>query len=72
MFGDGASSQRSVKYRGHDFNAEMQLDINDVYTTHKRTLTVNGKNIRIKIPAGVENGQVIKITGYGGLSLIHI
>jgi curved DNA-binding protein len=66
MFGDGESRQRSVKYRGHDFNAEMQLDINDVYSTHKRTLTVNGKNIRITIPAGVENGQVIKITGYGG------
>jgi curved DNA-binding protein len=23
------------------------------------------KNIRLTIPAGVENGQVIKITGYG-------
>lgn len=38
----------------------------DVYRTHKRTLTVNGKNIRLTIPAGVKNGQVIKIKGYGG------
>lgn len=66
MFGGGASQQRNVKYRGHDFNAEMQLDLNDVYTTHKRTLTVNGKNIRITIPAGIENGQIIKIKGHGG------
>ena len=44
----------------------MQLSLKDVYTTHQQTLTVNGKNIRITIPAGVENGQVIKLKGYGG------
>jgi curved DNA-binding protein len=36
-----------------------------VMETHQHTLTVNGKNIRITIPAGIENGQVIKLTGYG-------
>lgn len=71
MFG-GASSNaggRQVKYRGQDFNAELQLDLKDVYTKHQRTLTVNGKNIRITIPAGVENGQIIKIKGHGGLGV---
>ncbi|MFD2552007.1 DnaJ C-terminal domain-containing protein [Bizionia sediminis] len=67
MFGGAAQgSQRQAGFRGADFNAELQLDLNDVYTSHKRTLTVNGKNIRITIPAGIENGQVIKITGHGG------
>ena len=33
--------------------------------THQKTITVNGKNIRITIPAGVENGQVIKLKGHG-------
>jgi curved DNA-binding protein len=68
MFGGRASRQQGgqVKFRGQDFNAELQLDIKDVYTTHKRTLTVNNKNIRITIPAGIENGQVIKIKGHGG------
>ncbi|PWK20971.1 DnaJ C-terminal domain-containing protein [Xanthomarina spongicola] len=67
MFG-GASRQRSrsTMFRGQDFNAELQLDIKDVYASHKRTLTVNNKNIRITIPAGIENGQVIKIKGHGG------
>jgi len=66
MFGEGASHHRNVKYRGHDFNAEMHLDLREVYTTQKRTLTVNNKNIRITIPAGLENGQIIKIKGHGG------
>ncbi|WP_299255415.1 J domain-containing protein [uncultured Aquimarina sp.] len=56
-----------VKFRGEDYNAELRLDLMDVYKSHKRTLTVNGKNIRITIPAGVENGQTIKIRNYGGL-----
>jgi curved DNA-binding protein len=66
MFGGGSSRNTNVKYKGHDLNAELQLDLKDVYTSHKRTLTVNGKNIRITIPAGVENGQIIKIKGHGG------
>lgn len=68
MFGGASSRSRSgnVKFRGQDYNAELHLNLKDVYKTHKRTLTVNGKNIRITIPAGVENGQVIKIKGHGG------
>jgi len=68
MFGGGSSrkGRSHAKFRGQDFNAKLQLDLKDVYTTHKRTLTVNNKNIRITIPAGIENGQIIKIKGHGG------
>ncbi|MFK5958120.1 MAG: DnaJ C-terminal domain-containing protein [Lutibacter sp.] len=68
MFGGRASRQKSgsVKFRGHDYNAELNLNLDDVYKTHKRTLTVNSKNIRLTIPAGVKNGQIIKIKGHGG------
>jgi curved DNA-binding protein len=55
-----------VKFRGQDLNAELHLNLRDVYKTDKRTLTINGKNIRLTIPAGVKNGQIIKIKGHGG------
>lgn len=66
LFGQGRTRGRRTKFKGQDFSAELQLHLKDVYETHKRTLTVNGKNIRLTIPAGVEDGQVIRIKGYGG------
>ncbi|TDG36739.1 J domain-containing protein [Pedobacter changchengzhani] len=66
MFGGGGgrSNQRSP-FRGQDYTSDIKLNLLDVYTTHKQTLTVNGKQVRITIPAGVENGQKIKLPGYG-------
>jgi len=69
MFGGGKSSfnqSRSPKFKGQDFNSELHLDLKDVYTTQAQILTVNNEKIRLTIPAGVENGQVIKIAGKGG------
>jgi curved DNA-binding protein len=62
----GAHRARQVKFRGEDYTTELQLDLVDAYKTHKRTLTINGKKIRLTIPAGIENGQTIKIAGHGG------
>jgi len=72
MFGGGASGgfqssgREGVKYKGGDYKAELHLKLSDVYRTHKQTLTVDGKNMRLTIQAGVEDGQTIKIRGYGG------
>jgi len=68
MFGGsgGAGRGRQARYRGEDYTTELQLGLLDAYKTHKQTLTVDGKNIRITIPAGIENGQTIKIPGHGG------
>lgn len=66
MFGRRQQQRRNVKYRGEDYRAQLQMNLTDAYETRKQVLTVNGKNIRITIPAGVEDGQVIKLKGYGG------
>lgn len=69
MFGGRARAEgahRGGQFKGQDFNAELQLKLSDIYESRKNTITVNGKNIRLTIPAGVENGQTIKIKGHGG------
>ncbi|MCY7356906.1 MAG: J domain-containing protein [Rudanella sp.] len=60
-----AGGRRETKFRGQDFEAELQLSLTDAYATHKQSLTINGKTIGITIKAGVENGQKIKLSGYG-------
>ena len=67
MFGSGArgSGSRNAKFRGQDYQAELQLSLRDAAKTHSQTLTVNQKNIRITIPAGVEDGQVIRLKDHG-------
>lgn len=68
MFGGSSrsSGRNSVKYKGQDYQASLNLKLRDAYKTHKQTLTVNGKNIRITIPAGIADEQVIKLNGHGG------
>ncbi|MEI7675389.1 MAG: J domain-containing protein [Bacteroidales bacterium] len=68
MFGGsmGGGRGRQAKYRGEDYTTELHLELIDAYKTHKQELNVNGKKIRMTIPAGIENGQIIKIAGHGG------
>ncbi|EDM36880.1 chaperone protein, dnaJ family [Pedobacter sp. BAL39] len=67
MFGGSAAGRGgSPRYKGQDYNAELKLNLRDAFSTHKQTLTVNGKNIRITIPAGIADGQTIKLSGHGG------
>lgn len=73
LFGGGGSGGggrasgggAQAKFRGGDYQAELHLTLEEAYTTHKRIITIDGKDVRITIAAGVENGQVIKLKGYG-------
>lgn len=69
MFGGGfsqrAGSRSQRKYKGGDYQAELRLSLRQAMFTHQQTLDIDGKNIRITIPAGVADGQKIKLPGYG-------
>lgn len=69
MFGgrSGRSSGGgSHMFRGQDYNASLNLSLADAAKTHKQVITVNGKNLRITVPAGIADGQTIKLKGQGG------
>src|SRR5690606_33110763 len=66
MFGGGSGSgRRQTQFRGADLKAELHLNFRKAAETHKQSLTINGKTIRITVPAGVSNGQEIRLKGYG-------
>src|SRR6185295_9976365 len=60
LFGSmfGGRGGRQARFRGQDYQSELHLELLDAYRTHKQTL--------ITVPAGVENGQTIRIEGHGG------
>ena len=66
MFGHrGGRGQGSAGFRGQDFNAELHLSLRDAAQTHKQILTVNGKQVRITIPAGVAEVMQLSMNGKG-------
>lgn len=67
LFGNrsGGGGARQRKFRGQDYNAELHVPLREAYTTHQHTLNVNDKQVRITVPAGIANGQVIKLKGHG-------
>lgn len=68
LFGSRRSGSRrgNSAFKGQDYNAELHLSLKDAAVTHKQILEVNGKKIRITVPAGVADGQTIKLNGQGG------
>lgn len=63
MFGNRGG--RQAKFKGNDYHASVAINLSEAYKTHKRVFAINGKNVRITVPAGIANGQEIKLPGYG-------
>lgn len=61
----GARGMR--KSGGEDLQATLTITLRDAATTHKQTFSINGEKIRITIPAGIADGQKIRIKGRGAI-----
>ena len=48
-------------FRGQDYHADLNLSLREAAKTHKQILTVNGKQVRITIPAGVDIAEVVEL-----------
>lgn len=71
MFGGGGGfggtrGSASGKFKGQDLEAAVDLSLRDAAKTHQQTFNINGKKVRITVPAGVADGQRIKLKGHGG------
>lgn len=69
-FGGGRSRGWGGPVRGADQEAEFDLGLEEAYRGGKRSITLSGpggpRSIDVNIPAGVTDGQRIRLAGQGG------
>ena len=66
LFGDGAAARTSGPLRGLDREAVLELSLEDALAGGRRRLSLeDGRSLDVNIPAGVREGQRIRLAGQG-------
>lgn len=60
------SKMGDIPRKGDDYQAELTISLADAYTGTEAHLTIGSETIKAKIPAGVKDGQVLRVRGKGG------
>jgi len=71
LFGGGARGGRgrrraNVPFPGPDLETELSLDFLEAVHGVMRELSFDGRTVKVRIPAGVSDGQRIRVKGRGG------
>ena len=64
MFGFGGSARRPR--RGADYQTTVTLTFEEAIFGTTEKVTVEGKDLKVKIPAGIDDGMSVRIKGKGG------
>lgn len=65
-FSGGGQRRQPSQFKGQDLSATLRLNLTDILDDQKQTINIGEKKIRLTIPAGVQDGQTIRIKGHGG------
>jgi curved DNA-binding protein len=71
IFGGGFGRQHSSEARrggrkGRDYEGKLSISLRDAFRGTEALLTVDGEKIKVKVPPGVKDGQVLRVRGKGG------
>jgi curved DNA-binding protein len=62
----GPGARTGGPLRGHDREALLELSLEDALQGGRRRLTLDPREIDVNFPAGVRDGQLIRLAGQGG------
>ena len=65
LFGFGAGGARRPR-RGADYQTSVTLTFEEAIFGTTKTVTADGKDLKIKVPAGIDDGMSIRLRGKGG------
>ncbi len=67
LFGDGAFGQRGrrARPRGADVVADVEVPFEEALAGTTVAIGMNGRTLRVKVPAGVEDGARVRVAGRG-------
>lgn len=57
---------RGGGFRGQDYTASLEISLEEAYKGTTRSFTLEGKQLRIKLKPGIEDGQTLRLKGKGG------
>lgn len=65
-FGGGGFNGARRPRRGADYRTSVTINFKDAVFGVEKSITIDSKTIKLKIPAGIDDGQSIRLTGRGG------
>ena len=68
LFGERGGKRpgrRRTAYKGEDLNAETTLSLEEAYHGSTRLIELEGQTIRVSIPPGIADNQILRIPGKG-------
>lgn len=66
LFGFGGAGGRRRPARGADYRTQVTVDFKDAIFGTTKEITIEGKTLKVKIPAGIDDGMSIRLKGRGG------
>lgn len=62
----GGARHRNVNFPGEDINYKMEVDFKEAARGSEKVITLaNGKNLKVKIPPGIDSGKKLRFKGMG-------
>lgn len=65
LFGFGGGARRRVR-RGADYRTSVNLTFEEAIFGTTKTVNIDGKDLKVKIPAGIDDGMSVRLRGKGG------